>query len=88
MRRDLNWKTKGPDGVAYEVRVTTCGKKFKFQFRNKGEKFWDYERQPSRDDLEYFRETMERYYQRSRATLHEMEDARKMLADFDREAAR
>ncbi len=88
MRRDLNWKSKRDDGTAYEVRVTTFGKKFKFQFRDKGAELWDYDRKPSRDDLEYFMETMTRYYQRSRATLHEMEDAKKMLADFDREAAR
>jgi hypothetical protein len=88
MRRDLNWKTKRPDGTAYEVRVTTFGKKFKFQFQDKGAKLWDYEQKPSRDDLEYFLKTMERYYQRSRATLDEFEQAKRMLADFDREAAR
>ena len=88
MRRDLNWKTKRDDGTSYEVRVTFFGGRFKFQFREKGEKDWDYARRPDRDDLVLFLETIERYHQRSRATPLELKEAKKLLVDFDQDALR
>ncbi|MDE1170123.1 MAG: hypothetical protein PW734_02770 [Verrucomicrobium sp.] len=86
MRRDLNWKTRREDGTRYEVRVVYFGKKFKFQFKEQGAERWDYDRKPDRADMEEFLSTLERYYQRSRATLHELEEGRRMMAEFERRA--
>ena len=83
MRRDLNWKTKREDGTAYEVRVIFFGKKFEIQFKEKDAEDWDHQRRPSREDLVQLLETMERYYNRRRASLIEIAAAKKMLDEFD-----
>jgi hypothetical protein len=80
MRRDINWKTKRDDGTSYEVRVTYFGSRFKFQFKEKGEDRWDYDRLPGVEDLEMFLDTIQRRYQRRQATLKELEEAERLLA--------
>jgi len=79
MRRDINWKTKRDDGTAYEVRVHWFSGQFKLQFREKGGDSWDYDRPPSREDLETLLDAIQRRYQRREATLKELEIAQKML---------
>ena len=83
MRRDLNWKTKREDGTSYEVRVVFFGKKFEIQFKEKGAEDWDHQRRPSRDDLTQLLETLERYYNRRRASLIDVAAAKKLLDEFD-----
>jgi hypothetical protein len=80
MRRDINWTTKRDDGSRYDVRVTWFSKKFKFQFKDKGAELWDYNRPPSREDLETFFDAIERRYHRRQATLIEFEEAQRMMA--------
>ena len=79
MRRDINWKTKRDDGTSYEVRVTWFSGSFRLQFKEKGAKIWEYDRKPSREDLETFFDAIQRRYQRREATLKEIEVAQKML---------
>jgi hypothetical protein len=80
MRRDINWTVKRDDGSRYEVRVHWFSKQFKFQFRERGTDRWDYERQPSREDLETFLDTIDRRYHRKQATLLEFEAAQRLWA--------
>jgi hypothetical protein len=79
MRRDINWKTKRDDGTSYQVRVTWFSGRFKLQFREGRRGNWEYDRIPSREDLETFYDAIERRYQRREATVRELEEARKML---------
>ena len=79
MRRDINWTTRRDDGSKYDVRVTWFSGKFKLQFKEKGEDRWDYDRIPTRRDMEDFFDAIERRYQRRTATHAELEVARKML---------
>lgn len=79
MRRDINWKTKRDDGTFYQVRVTWFSGRFKLQFREGRRGDWEYDRIPSREDLETFYDAIERRYQRREATVRELEEARKML---------
>lgn len=83
MRRDINWKTKRDDGSAYEVRVHWFSGKFKLQFREKGTDYWDYDRPPTREDLEELLDNVNRRYRRRTATLKELEEAQRMLANLD-----
>lgn len=85
MNRDINWKTKRDDGTSYEVRVTYFANKFKIQFKEKGEDHWDYDRKPERIDLEDLLDAIQRRYQRRQATLEELEKAKRLLEDFDRD---
>ena len=80
MRRDINWWTKRDDGTKYEVRVTWFSNAFKFQFKEKGAAKWDYDRKPSREDVETFFDAIERRYHRKTATLKEFEEAQKIMA--------
>ena len=80
MRRDINWTTRREDGSRYDVRVTYFSAQFKFQFREKGADRWDYDRAPSREDLETFLDAIERRYTRKQATYKELEEAQRMLA--------
>lgn len=80
MRRDINWVTKRDDGSRYDVRVTWFSGKFKFQFKEKGSDRWDYDRQPSREDMETFFDAIDRRYHRRQATLKEFEEAQRMMA--------
>ena len=79
MRRDINWKTKRADGSVYFVRVTWFSDRFKLQFCEGKHGRWEYDRVPSREDLETFVDAIERRYQRREATLKELDEARKML---------
>jgi hypothetical protein len=79
MRRDINWKTKRADGSVYFVRVTWFSGRFKLQFCEGKHGRWEYDRVPSREDLETFVDAIERRYQRREATLKELDEARKML---------
>jgi hypothetical protein len=81
MRRDINWKTKRGDGSFYQVRVTWFSGRFRLQFREGRQGSWEYDRKPSREDLETFLDAIERRYQRREATLKELEEARRMLAE-------
>jgi hypothetical protein len=81
MRRDINWKTKRADGSVYFVRVTWFSGRFKLQFAEGKNGRWEYERVPSREDLETFVNAIERRYQRREATLKELEEAKRMLAE-------
>jgi hypothetical protein len=85
MRRQMEWKTRRPDGTAYEVRVGHFSKEFKFQFREKGSETWDYKRKPTREDMEDFLDNVQRRYQRREATHEELVRAQRMLAEFIRE---
>ncbi len=80
MRRDINWTVKRDDGTKYDVRVTWFSKAFKFQFKERGVDRWDYDRKPSREDLETFLETIDRRYHRKQATLLEFEEAQRLMA--------
>lgn len=78
MRRDINWTTKREDGSRYDVRVTWFSGRFKLQFREKGG-LWEYDRPPTREDLETFFDAISRRYHRRQATLKEFEQAQRML---------
>ncbi len=81
MRRDINWKTKRDDGSVYHVRVTWFSGRFKLQFAEGKHGKWEYDRVPTREDLETFVDAIARRYQRREATLKELEQAQKMLAE-------
>jgi hypothetical protein len=81
MRRDINWTTKRDDGSRYEVRVTWFSGRFKFQFQERGESRWNYDRKPAREDLATFLDTIERRYRRRQATLKELEEAQRLMAE-------
>ena len=81
MRRDINWVTKRDDGSRYDVRVTWFSGTFKIQFKERGEDRWDYDRKPSLEDWATFLDAIERRYQRRQATLKELEEARRMVAE-------
>lgn len=80
MRRDINWTTKRDDGSRYDVRVTWFSGQFKFQFKERGADRWDYDRPPSREDLETFLDAIDRRYHRKQATLKEWEEAKRFVA--------
>ncbi len=81
MRRDINWIHKRDDGSRYEVRVTWFSGTYKFQFKEKGETRWDYDRKPSPEDWETFLDAIERRYQRKTATLKDFEEAQRMVKE-------
>ena len=81
MRRDINWTTKRDDGSRYDVRVNWFSGHFKFQFKERGESRWDYDRKPTREDLETFLDAIERRYTRRQATFKELEEAQRMMAE-------
>jgi hypothetical protein len=81
MRRDINWVTKRDDGSRYDVRVTWFSGAFKIQFKERGADRWDYDRKPSPEDWEMFLDAIERRYQLKQATLKELEEARRMVAE-------
>ena len=81
MRRDINWKTKREDGSVYFVRVTWFSGRFKLQFKEGKTGAWEYDRVPTREDLETFVDAIARRYQRREATLRELEEAQRMLAE-------
>jgi hypothetical protein len=83
MRRDLSWKTRREDGTRYEVRVVHFGKKFTFQFKEAGEDRWIHDRKPTRADMEEFLATLQRYYQRGRASLPELAEGKRMMEEFE-----
>ena len=78
MRRDINWTTKRDDGSRYDVRITWFSGRFKFQFRERGDERWDYDRAPSPEDWATFLDAIERRYQRKQATFKELEEARRI----------
>jgi len=80
MRRDINWTTKRDDGSRYDVRVTWFSGSYKFQFKEKGAARWDYDRKPSRADMETFLDAIDRRYHRKQATLIEFEEAQRLMA--------
>ncbi len=79
MRRDINWTTKRDDGSKYDVRVTWFSGRFKLQFKERGADRWEYDRVPTREDLETFLDAIQRRYQRREATLKELEEAQRMV---------
>jgi hypothetical protein len=81
MRRDINWKTKRDDGTRYDVRVTWFSSSFKIQFREQGSERWEYDRKPTRQDLEDLRDAIARRYQRREASLKVMEEAERLLKE-------
>ncbi len=85
MRRDINWTTRRPDGTAYDVRVTYFGGKFKMQFRENGGRAtdhpWEYDRKPSRADLEALVDAVRRRGQRGLAAPKELVAAEKLLQE-------
>jgi hypothetical protein len=88
MRRDINWKTKRDDGSRYEVRVTWFAGALKIQFREHGSEKWEYDRKPTRQDLEDLRDAIARRYQRREASLKVMEAAEKMFKEAPPEEPR
>jgi len=84
VRREIEFKIKREDGTVYDVRVSPFSGKFKFQFKDKGVEFWDYDRKPDRTDLETLVDTIERRYARRRSSLKDVEAVRKMLQDYER----
>ncbi len=87
MRRDINWNTRRDDGSRYDVRVTWFSGTFKFQFKEKGDARWDYDRRPNAEDLEVFIDAIERRYSRRTATHKELEEARRIVAEAPPEIA-
>jgi hypothetical protein len=80
MNRDINWVTKRDDGSRYDVRVHWFSGTYKFQFKERGADRWDYDRKPSREDLETFLDAIDRRYHRRQATLKEFEEAKRIVA--------
>ncbi len=80
MRRDINWKTKRPDGTRYTVRVTWFSATFKIQFKDEGSERWDYDRKPTRRDLEDLLDAVQRRYQRREASIKVLEEAQRLFA--------
>ena len=79
--RDINWKVKRDDGSVYFVRVHWFGAQFKFQFKEKDDETWDYNRPPTREDLESFLSTIQRRYQRREATHKQLLEAERLLKE-------
>ncbi|HSI84306.1 MAG TPA: hypothetical protein VK970_11020 [Candidatus Methylacidiphilales bacterium] len=88
MARDIDWKMKrDEDGSTYDVRVVRFSGKFKFQFQEKGAARWEYNREPSRADLEYFLDLIQRRYRRREATWKEVQMAEALLKALGRREA-
>jgi hypothetical protein len=79
--RDINWRAVRPDGTRYEVRVHWFGKAFRFQFRERGVQEWDFSASPTRQDLQALLDTIQRRYQRRQATIQQLEEAQRLLAE-------
>jgi hypothetical protein len=79
MRREIHWETERDDGTSYEVRISFFGGKFKFQYKEDSADQWDYDRDPSREDLEQLLDIIKRRYQRRQAGPKEYEEAERLL---------
>ena len=79
MRRKIAWKVKREDGTCYEVRVNYFGGKYTFQFCERTEERWDYQRAPAREDLEMLYDHVKRRYQRRLASQDEIHEAKRLL---------
>ena len=83
MRRDIDFRMKRDDGTKYEVRVSPFAGKFRFQFKEQGADGWDYDRQPTREDLAELAEIIRRRYVRRRSSDKDVETVEKMSRDFE-----
>jgi len=79
MRREIHWRTKREDDTYYDVRVGFFGKQFKFQYKEKSSEKWDYDRDPSLDDLKMLLDIIQRRFQRRQAGPKELEEAQHLL---------
>ena len=87
MRRDINWTTKRDDGSRYDVRVTWFSGQFKFQFKERGEPRWDYDRKPAREDLTVFLDAIERRNPGCLALPEDLKAVSTCIDDDDLDAA-
>jgi hypothetical protein len=85
MRREIEFKMRKDDGTKYEIRVDPFGGKFKFQFKDLETGIWDYERKPTREELEMFLDIIQRRYNRRRAAHEDVVEATKLLDDHLRD---
>jgi hypothetical protein len=83
MRREIEFKMKRDDGIAYEVRVSPFSGMFKFQFKEKGAEGWDYDRKPEREELVELLDIIKRRYARRRSSLKDIETVERMIKEFD-----
>ena len=77
MQRQIRWKDKTEDGLKREVRVTLFARKFKWQFKYKGEERWDYDTPPTLDDWNALVDKIEARYNRKRCSYKDLELAQK-----------
>jgi hypothetical protein len=82
MRREVHWEKKREDKTSYEVRVGFFGKKFKFQYKESTADRWDYDRDPTEEDLLMLLDIIKRRYQRRQAGPNELEEAERLLREF------
>jgi hypothetical protein len=85
MRRDIEFNLRRDDGTKVEIRVNPFGGKFKFQFKEPDSERWDYDRKPTREELELFLDIIRRRYQRRRSAHEDVEEAEKMLQEHLRD---
>lgn len=81
MRREIEFNMRHDNGSKYEIRVSPFGGKFKFQFKEKEDEFWNYTRKPTLDELEKFLDVIQRRYSRRRAAHEDVIEAEKLLSD-------
>lgn len=82
MRREIEFNMRHEDGSKYEVRVNPFGGKFKFQFKEKAEEFWNYTRKPTLEELEKFLDVIQRRYHRRRSAHEDVVEAEKLLSEY------
>ncbi|MEO6848862.1 MAG: hypothetical protein ABI443_14045 [Chthoniobacterales bacterium] len=72
MRNEHTWKERTEDGEKREVRVTKEAGLWRLQSKVRGDEAWTYHKHPSIQDLETFRELLQRKYQRKRAAYEDI----------------
>lgn len=82
MRREIHWTTDREDGTSFEVRVSFFGKKYKFQYKEDADVKWDYDRDPTLEDLEKLLDIVQKRYQRRQAGENELAEAKRLVRDF------
>jgi hypothetical protein len=74
------WVDRTIEGIRHEVRVIKHGGEWRFQSKRSDESAWVYYDEPTLADLEEFRNTLFRKYQRRRAAYEDVVWADRELA--------
>ena len=85
MRQEINWRTRRSDKTVYEVRVSRWSGEIKFQFMEKGDEKWDYDRKPELHDWEDLLNALERRYTRKQATDQEISFVKKQILQIKKD---